>query len=110
MAFLHSWDLTSIEAINLQKDLAEKIINLGKPEKIDLIAGIDLSYDKESNTGFCSCVLLKYPDMEVIKIINHSGIVSFPYIPGLLSFREGPLITELFSILFEAKASTTSCS
>ena len=59
---MHSWNISVKDAISLQKKLSKIVIYRGKPEKINFIAGVDLAYDKNSNLGFCSIVLLSYPD------------------------------------------------
>jgi len=55
---MHSWNLSVKEAINLQKKLSKIVICCGKPERINLIAGVDIAYDKNNNLDFCSIVLL----------------------------------------------------
>jgi deoxyribonuclease V len=99
---MHSWDLEPSEAISLQKKLSGKIICGGEPEKIKTIAGADLSFEKIKKLGFCSITLLRYPDLEVLKVYSYYGKVKFPYIPGLLSFREGPLFLKTFEKIKEA--------
>jgi len=58
---------------------------------IKLIAGIDVSVSRYSRTGRAAVVVLNYPDLEVRDISVAEGAIDFPYIPGLLSFREAPL-------------------
>lgn len=77
-----------------QKKLAKKVIVSGKPEKIEIIAGIDIAYHKKPLTGFCAVSLFKYPEIEHLKTYTELDIIGYPYIPGLLSFREGPLILD----------------
>lgn len=93
---MHSWDLSINEAIELQKELSKKIICRGKPGKIDFIAGVDLAYDKKKNLGFCVIVLFTFPGLEIYRVYCHHDVVKFPYVPGLLSFREGPLFLKTF--------------
>ncbi len=96
---LHNWNLTYIEAVELQKELAGRIIISELKTMPRLIAGIDLSYHKKSGKGFCSIIILSYPGLEIRETARHQGEVEFPYIPGLLSFREGPLILDTFKKL-----------
>lgn len=93
---MHSWNLSVKEAINLQKKLSKIVICCGKPERINLIAGADLAYDKNSNLGFCSIVIFSYPDLTVKRIYSEHDKIKFSYIPGLLSFREGPLFLKTY--------------
>jgi deoxyribonuclease V len=97
----HRWDISISDAIRLQKDISGEIISKGRPKRINTVAGVDLSYEKLSSTGFCSIVVLTFPSMERIKIISGHDKVIFPYVPGLLSFREGPLFLKTFGKLKE---------
>jgi deoxyribonuclease V len=63
------------------------------------IAGADISFDKGSETVYAGIVVLRYPSLETIE---EAGIVTqarFPYIPGLLSFRESPALLEVWNRL-----------
>lgn len=64
---------------------------------IKSIAGIDVSYDKKSNRLFAGVVVLSYPELIEIGKYYQIEEASFPYIPGYLSFREGPAIIRIFS-------------
>ncbi len=96
---MHSWDLAASEAIKLQKNLGAKVICRGKPKKIKTIAGADLCFDKSRELGFCCITLMSYPDLEILQVYSYYDKVTFPYIPGLLSFREGPLFLKTFEKL-----------
>ncbi|GAI95248.1 unnamed protein product, partial [marine sediment metagenome] len=89
---LHSWDVSNEEAINIQHTLRENLIlhDEGISDKISIIAGADISYSKGDNLFFAAVVLLEFPSMEVIEETSFTERVNFPYIPGLLTFREGP--------------------
>ncbi|MCB1159204.1 MAG: endonuclease V [Leptospiraceae bacterium] len=87
------------EAIQLQKELAGQLVIKGKPESVKVIAGIDLAYDKTSNLGFCSILTFSFPELKLLDIYSLYDTVLFPYIPGLLSFREGPLILKTLNLL-----------
>ena len=93
------WDLPVSEAIELQRELSKEVICKGKPEKIDSIAGVDLAYDKSRNLGFCVIALFSYPELEICRVYYYHDEVKFPYVPGLLSFREGPLFMKTFAKL-----------
>ncbi len=96
---MHTWDLTYTEAIELQRQLADKVAIRELKTTPQRVAGIDLAYHKKTDTGYCSIIVLTYPGLEVIEIARSSGKVDFPYIPGLLSFREGPLILATYKKL-----------
>ncbi len=93
------WNLTPKEAIALQKTLREKIqlIPLTKPVK--LIGGADVSMNMFARDGFAGFVTLSYPDLT---LVDHSVVkdrIGFPYIPGLLSFREIPMLLKAWEKL-----------
>jgi deoxyribonuclease V len=90
----HSWDLQPKEAINLQRQLSNKIIRRSciSPKSVLTVAGIDTSY-----RGDAACTAVVVVRLRDLQIIEHSAAVkktNFPYVPGLLTFREGPAILE----------------
>lgn len=56
------------------------------------VAGADLSYEKRADDGYAAIVLCRYPDLEIVEVATAAGEIAFPYVPGLLSFRELPLL------------------
>ena len=91
----HRWDLTPTEAVALQRELAPQI-DTATPLPLDalaLVGGIDVSV--KDNVSRAAIVVLTYPALEVIEAVTASAPTPFPYIPGLLSFREGAVITRL---------------
>jgi len=98
---LHSWDVTYEEALSIQNTLKKQlIIHDGiKVGPIHTIAGADISYGRNSDLFFAAVVLLSYPNLDLIEEVHAVGRVSFPYIPGLLSFREGPVLLKAFENL-----------
>ena len=96
----HSWDLTPKEAISLQKELATKI-NL-KPlatDKINLIGGADISANKKSNEVYAGIIILNAETLQIVDKVTIITEVKFPYIPGLLSFREVPPLIKCWQSL-----------
>lgn len=91
---IHKWDLSVKEAIELQKTLSAQLIMTGDITNINYICGCDISFNKNSNIGYASIVLLTYPELKTIEKVSYVGKAIIPYIPGLLSFRESPLIIE----------------
>ena len=85
-------NITPKRAREQQQELAKKIVISGMPENIKIVAGIDVAYHKKPPTGFCAISLFNYPDMTHIKTYTELDIIGYPYIPGLLSYREGDLI------------------
>jgi deoxyribonuclease V len=96
---LHSWDLTAQEAVQLQRELATKVIREGQVESVKVIAGIDISANDRTGLARAAIVALAYPSLDVLEWVLHEEALRFPYIPGLLSFREAPSILTGFQKL-----------
>jgi deoxyribonuclease V len=87
---LHKWDLTYGEARELQKQLASRVrFNRIKREP-RIVAGLDCAFSKDEKTIFAVTVVITLPDFKLIETTSAARKVEFPYIPGLLSFREAP--------------------
>lgn len=93
---LHPWNLSYGEAIKIQQDLRDRIIIEPFKSEPILVAGADVSYTRGSDLFFSSVVILKTPDMTILESANAEAEVDFPYIPGLLSFREAPVLMKAF--------------
>jgi len=95
---LHDWKVTYDRAREIQNKLRPKLILHDKdlPDRIKTIAGADISYSRNSNIFFAVVVILDFPNMEIIEQASFNEAVDFPYIPGLLTFREGPILLEAF--------------
>jgi len=87
----HSWDLDFRQARELQNRLSHEVIHRNDSTNIRLIAGIDVSISRFSRAGRAAAVVLDYRSLELCEISVVEGEIDFPYIPGLLSFREAPL-------------------
>lgn len=98
-SMLHRWDISPREAVELQKSLAQRVepsLPLDRPETV---AGVDVAYLKESNESFATVAVLGLGDLLPIEVTVARTQTPFPYVPGLLSFREVPPILEAFSKL-----------
>ncbi len=96
---LHPWKVSISEAIRIQNILREKIILKRTFKKIRTIGGADVSYLHDEGVLTGVITIFSYPDMDLIEYISVKGKASFPYIPGLLSFREGPILIKAFNKL-----------
>jgi len=98
---VHPWNVDFREAVRIQENLRRDLVlrTDGFPENIGTIAGADISYSRKSPLFFAVVVILRYPSLEVLEVAAHSEMVTFPYIPGLLSFREGPALLGAFGKL-----------
>lgn len=88
MKQLHSWDLTVQEAKELQLKLKE-LLKQVPLVNANLIAGVDLSFPR-ADQGYAVIVVIDMRTMQMVECVAESSPISFPYIPGLLAFREGP--------------------
>ena len=89
---LHQWNLSPREAIELQKQFAYEVITEDKFDTpVRTVAGIDLGYDLKTDTSRAVAVVLKFPELELIESAEAILPIQFPYVPGLLSFRETPV-------------------
>ncbi len=93
---LHSWDVTPKEAIDIQRLLASQVVRQGEPADVRRVAGVDISVDRARGRGTGAVVVLSYPELEVVEVAVEEERVSFPYVPGLLSFREVPVLAAAF--------------
>jgi deoxyribonuclease V len=89
---LHEWQVSPAQAIKIQKELATRVSRVGTITSPRLIAGVDISVDRWAKTGTGAVVVLSYPSLELVETKVVTDRIEFPYIPGLLSFRESPLI------------------
>jgi deoxyribonuclease V len=94
---LHRWDISVKEALALQKQLAPLVGQAGTftLDQIRTVAGLDVSYvrqEGEAVQGRAAIVVLSFPDLKVIEQATVVTEVTFPYVPGLLSFREAPVL------------------
>ena len=97
---LHSWDLNPQEAIALQKQLAGRVLlENALPESLNTVAGVDVSYKKWGRLFHAAVVVLDYQSLTVLETVTAKGACSFPYVPGLLSFRELPILLQAFTRL-----------
>jgi deoxyribonuclease V len=98
---LHRWDVTYREAVAILQELKERLILPDEDviEPIQTIAGADVSYEKRNGLLFAAVVLLALPTMDIIEESSSIENARFPYIPGLLTFREGPPLLKAFEKL-----------
>ena len=86
------WPSTFSEAIALQRELATRVRCEDDGSPIRTIGGIDVSTPAHSDEGFAAIVVLSFPDLQVQEVAHARMTMPFPYIPGLLSFRESPVV------------------
>jgi len=87
----HRWDLTPTEAVALQRQLAARVERQNRLPRLTTVCGLDVSYDRDDDVFFAAAVVLALPDLTVLESQTAAARSPFPYIPGLLSFREIPV-------------------
>ncbi|RPJ27238.1 MAG: deoxyribonuclease V [Chloroflexi bacterium] len=90
IAKLHNWNLTPEEAVHVQTDLRSHLIPAWDNRPVATVAGVDVSVKTE--TAHAAIVVLRYPELTPLEAVTADAPLVFPYIPGLLSFREGPAV------------------
>ncbi len=98
-ASTHAWNVTIPEAIALQKQLRSQISLVSLEKEVRYVAGADISFNKFSDTVYAGIVVL---DAETLQEVTRSMVVTethFPYVPGLLSFREIPALLQAWEQL-----------
>jgi len=88
---LHSWQVSTAQALDLQRRLAGQVSRNGEVTAPRFIAGVDISAGKAQEMATAAVVVLNYPELRLVETKVAQGRLDFPYIPGLLSFRESPL-------------------
>jgi deoxyribonuclease V len=96
---LHPWDLEPAKAVTLQRELAGQVDVRTPLTHCELVAGADVSYARFSNRFFAGVVVVRLSDGETVEKQGAVRETPFPYIPGLLSFREAPALLEAFARL-----------
>ncbi len=102
----HPWDLTPAEAIHLQEAIRNQIVLRWDNHPIRLIGGADVSYVRRWNTAFAVIKIFKvhqddegHCSLEEIETETAEQEIQYPYIPGLLTFREGPALETVWNHL-----------
>lgn len=88
---LHDWQLSVPQAMDMQQKLSKQVSRSGEVATPRLIAGVDIAVGKAGEEARAAVVVLSYPELRLVETRVAQGKLGFPYIPGLLSFREAPL-------------------
>ncbi|MBN1552539.1 endonuclease V [bacterium] len=93
------WNITPREAREIQKSLRKHLVFDLDDLDVHLLGGVDISYSKKTNKMYAAVVILNANDLKVIGVGQAVMDATFPYIPGLLTFREGPAASKAFQNL-----------
>ncbi|PVV16715.1 MAG: endonuclease V [gamma proteobacterium symbiont of Ctena orbiculata] len=95
----HEWNLSPGEAVALQKRLRQQVIDHDCFDRLQRVAGVDVGFEGQGSITRAAIVVLNYPELQPLEESIARLPTSFPYIPGLLSFREMPAILQALSHL-----------
>jgi len=98
-AIIHDWDLTPKQAIALQQRLAAQVLVADRFDNITRVAGVDVGFEQQGKITRAAVAVLSFPELQLIDSVIARRDTSFPYIPGLLSFREIPAVLEALAKL-----------
>jgi len=94
---VHRWDVTLTQAAAIQERLRERVVLCPPRRTARWVAGADVAYAKDSDRLYAAVRALDARDLQVVDSATAVGRNPFPYVPGLLSFREAPILLKAFS-------------
>ncbi|MFQ5890984.1 MAG: deoxyribonuclease V [Gemmatimonadota bacterium] len=87
---LHPWTLNPHQAVKIQAELRDRLVLSWDGREVTTVGGVDVGL--EDDQARASIVVLRYPDLAPVEGVTAEAAIVFPYIPGLLAFREGPAV------------------
>jgi len=93
----HPWYVSIEEARRIQEDLKRHLVIYDPGKMPETVGGSDVAYRSDGKRACCVIAVLTYPGLDYLCHSVYESSVSFPYLPGLLAFREGPLVEGAFS-------------
>lgn len=97
----HSWDVLPKEAITIQQDLRRLVSLEDDYGDLNLVGGVDVGFEADNTITRAAVVVLSFPDLRLVDSSIARRDTSFPYVPGLLSFREVPAVLDALNQLSE---------
>lgn len=98
-AVQHRWDLTPREAVALQNDLRDRVVAEDKLGPVEHVAGVDVGFEDDGKTTRAAVAVLSFPQLQLVDCAIVRMPTRFPYVPGLLSFREAPAVLAALAAL-----------
>lgn len=96
---LHPWNVTPAEARHIQTELRPHVELRDRLRKVRLIAGADVALDAERKLAIAGVIVFRFPGLEIVERASAVRPLTFPYVPGLLTFREAPALLAAFAKL-----------
>ena len=96
---IHPWPASAAEAIALQQKLRERVIVVDQLDTVSTVAGLDVGPEGDGSVMRAAVAVLSFPDLKTADQVVARRLASFPYIPGLLSFREIPALLDALARL-----------
>lgn len=98
----HPWNLNPAEAIALQRELCAHLILTDQVGPVRRVAGVDVGFEADGTVTRAAAVVLRYPELDLLETAIARRPTTFPYLPGLLSFRELPAVLAALEKLRES--------
>lgn len=96
---LHPWRVSHAQGVGIQEALRPRLVAAPLPERPRLVAGADVAYSRRTHRVYAAVVVVELPSLETVETVGVARAATFPYIPGLLSFREVPPLLDAFERL-----------
>jgi len=94
-----SWNISIAQARRLQSKLAGRVVRQNKFGKISRVAGADVAFSDDGKKAIAAIVLMDFPSLDILETVHAEAPLIFPYVPGLLTFREGRVLEKAFQKL-----------
>ncbi len=98
----HPWKLAPADAIALQKELMQKVERRDRLPPVRHVAGVDVGFEENGRVTRAAVAVLSFPGLDLVESSIAHRDTDFPYIPGLLSFRELPAVLAALARLAHA--------
>jgi deoxyribonuclease V len=99
VAETHPWAVSVQDAFRIQKELTKKLVLDDDPGDPALVAGVDVAFSRGRDLLYAAIVVLDSETMEPVEVASAAQQPVFPYVPGLLTFREGPVVLQAYEQL-----------